>query len=140
MKFLLTALLFCGLSGAAFAQEEAPGGKPVIACNLKVVYDLSTNGATQLIPAVVAQNIYVCGYVIYGGGTVNVGLISGTQTTTPCDTSTVKETPAYQLTSQAGVVDNRGYGDGFKVATNTSLCINTSAGVAVQAIVYYTQH
>lgn len=135
----LALLLFFSVVGLAQVEIQ-PGGAPVNGCNLKIVYDASTNGSTKLVSKVASQNIYVCGYVIFAAGTVNVKLTSGTKVTNECDTSTVSETPAYQLVAQTGIVDNHVYGDAFKVATNTDLCLNTSAGVAVQAVVYYNQH
>lgn len=113
--------------------------KTPIYCDNKAVYDASTNGSTNIVAKVASQNIYVCGFEIFSAGTANVKLISGTLTTNPCDTSTVSHTPAFQLVAQTGIVDNHFYGNAFKVVTNTDLCLNTSAGVAVQAIVYWTQ-
>ena len=127
-------------SGATYSGFQASGNLVGgIICDSKKVYDASTNGSTLLVAKVAAKNIYVCGYDLFSAGTVNVKLISGTQTTNPCDTSTVNETPAWQLIAQVGLVDNHYFGNSFKIATNTDLCINTSAGVAVQAMVYYTQ-
>jgi hypothetical protein len=108
-----------------------------IKCGSSIVYDASTNGSTQLVALSGATSVYVCGYTIMAGGTVNVKLITGTGTA--CVTGTASITPAFQLTAQAGVADGANEYRGLKGASSSELCINTSAGVAVQAIVYYTQ-
>lgn len=108
-----------------------------IKCGSSIVYDASTNGSTQLVALSGATSVYVCGYTILAGGTVNVKLITGTGTA--CVTGAASVTPAYQLTAQTGVADGANEYRGLKGAASSELCINTSAGVAVQAIVYYTQ-
>lgn len=110
-----------------------------IQCDKSVVYDASTSGRTKLISKVTSQKIYLCGYVFFAAGTVNVDLDYGTQTTNPCDTGTTKLTPAYQLTAQTGISDNAGEFRGMGTAATQDICINASGGVAVQATVYYTQ-
>jgi hypothetical protein len=48
-------------------------------------------------------------------------------------------TPAWQLTTQVGLVDGSPFSRGLKTASANALCINTSAGIATQAIVYYAK-
>ena len=121
-------------------QVEASNVGGHITCDRSIVYDASTNGSTQLVGVVAGSGIYVCGYVIFSAGTANVKLIYGTGTT--CGTGTTSITPAYQLTAQTGVAENSAEFRGLLVPTSAAgneLCINTSAGVAVQAVVYFTQ-
>lgn len=108
-----------------------------IGCGSSIVYDASTNGATQLVALSAGQKIYVCGYSILAAGTVNVELDYGTGTA--CATGNNKMTPAYQLTAQVGIVDGSPIYRGLSTAASNELCLKTSAGVAVQAVVYYTQ-
>ena len=108
-----------------------------IGCGSSIVYDASTNGATQLVALSSGKVIYVCGYTILASGTVNVELDYGTGTN--CGTGNNKITPAYQLTAQVGAVDGSPIYRGLATIASNELCIKTSAGVAVQAIVYYTQ-
>jgi hypothetical protein len=108
-----------------------------IKCGSSIVYDASTSGSTQLVALSGSTSVYVCGYTILAGGTVNVKLITGTGTA--CVTGAASITPAYQLTAQTGVADGANEYRGLKGAASSELCLNTSAGVAVQAIVYYTQ-
>ena len=108
-----------------------------IGCGSSVVYDASTSGSTHLVALASSQSVYVCGYSIIAGGTVNVKLITGTGSA--CATGSANITPAYQLTAQAGISDGSPIFRGLKGAASSALCINASAGIAVQAIVYYTQ-
>lgn len=115
----------------------ATGGlvQPFISCDSTAIYDASTNGSTELKALTSGRTVYVCGYSILSAGTVNVKLIYGTGTA--CATGSNNMTPAYQLTAQVGLVDGSPFSRGLKTASANALCINTSAGVAVQAIVYY---
>lgn len=117
----------------------ATGGllQGLIQCDSTAIYDASTNGSTELVALTSGRTIYVCGYTIMAGGTVNVKLIYGTGTA--CATGSNNMTPAYQLTAQAGVSDQSPFSRGLKTASANALCINTSAGVAAQAIVYYAK-
>lgn len=108
----------------------------VIQCDKSITYDASTSGSTELQALTAARTIYVCGYTVAAAGTVNVKLIYGTGTA--CATGSNNLTPAWQLIAQAGVGDASTFWRGMKTASANALCINTSAGVAVQAIVYYT--
>lgn len=109
----------------------------LIACDSSVVYDASTSGSTELVALSGTKVIYVCGYSIVAGGTVNVKLITGTGTA--CATGSSNKTPAYQLTAQAGIADGAPFFRGIKTAAGGALCINASGAVAAQAIVYYAQ-
>jgi hypothetical protein len=109
----------------------------LIQCNSSAIYDASTNGSTELVALSSGRIIYVCGYSILAGGTVNVKLIYGTSTN--CSGGPTAITPAFQLTAQVGLVDGSPFARGLKTAVSNALCINTSAGTATQAIVYYAQ-
>lgn len=110
----------------------------VIGCDKSIVYDASTNGATQLVALQSSQIVYVCGYTIHAQAAVNVELDYGTGSN--CVTGNTKMTPAFQLTAFDGAVDGSPFWRGLKNIASNELCIKTSAGVAVQAIVYYTQY
>ena len=114
------------------ANAQQAGG---IACNSSVVYDNNTNGSTKLITGTSSKSIYICGYGFMAGGTVNVKLIYGTGTA--CATGATALTPAYQFTAQTGFVDPSPYFRGMYAPTGKDVCINASAGKAVQAVVYY---
>lgn len=124
--------------GKAQGQAKASGATTdLISCDSSVIYDASTNGKTQLVGLTSSQNTYVCGFTVFAAGTVNVSLSTGTGTN--CGTTSTNITPAFQLTAQTGAVDGSPFFRGLKTAASEELCLVTSAGVAVQAIVYYTK-
>lgn len=109
----------------------------LIQCDSKAIYDASTNGSTELVALSSGKSIYICGKTIFAGGTASVKLIYGTGTA--CATGSNNLTPAFPLIAQTGLVDPSPFYRGSKTAVSNALCINSSAGVAVQAEVYYTQ-
>jgi len=140
MRFALafTALLAWCASG--FAQFGGVGVSPnqMYGCNQSAIYDASTSGATRLVVGDTAGRIYVCGFDFWAAGTVNIGLVFGTGGA--CGSGQTKITPAFQFTAQTGFVDHLPVYTGLPpVPAGNDLCINTSAGIAVQAIVYFTQ-
>lgn len=112
-------------------------GQMGTSCSAAALYDASTNGPTQLVAAVSGQSIYVCGYTLFAGGTANVSLVYGTGTN--CGTGQHAMTPAYQLIAQTGLADSSPFWRGLVAPASQELCILTSAGVAIQANVYYSQ-
>jgi hypothetical protein len=129
MKRLLLGLL---LALACLAPAHAQ-----INCRQTVLYDASTNGSTKLITGVSTANVRICGFNIWAGGTATVKLVTGTGTN--CATNEAAITPAYSLTTQTGVADSAGVWRGLLAASGLDVCIKTSAGVAVQAQLYYLQ-
>ena len=120
----------------ALAQGVSPN--QMFGCNQSTIYDASTSGATRLVTGNSTSRIYVCGFDLWSSGTANVDLVYGTGGT--CGAGTTKVTPAFQFTAQTGIVDHLPFYTGaLPVPVSNDLCINSSAGVAVQAIVYYTQ-
>lgn len=125
---------------ASLCPAQAQGVSPnqMFGCNQAKIYDASTSGATRLVVGVAGKGIYVCGWNFLAGGTVNVSLVYGTGTN--CGTGTQAITPAFQFTAQTADVDHLPVYTGIPpVPPSNDLCINASGGVAVQAVVYYTQ-
>ncbi len=138
---LLAGAMALGLMASVFGERaSAQGVSPnqMFGCNQSAKYDASTSGATKLVTGVSNKQIYVCGWNLLASGTVNVSLVYGTGGT--CGTGTTAITPAFQFTAQVSDVDHLPVYTGITpVPVNNDLCINASAGVAVQAVVYYTQ-
>lgn len=135
---LVTLALLFGLIAPAVAQGVSPN--QMFGCNQSQKYDASTNGSTKLVTGVANKQVYICGWNILSGGTANVKFVYGTQVTNPCDTGTTNITPAWQLTAQIGEVDHLPVYTGILPAPALNdVCINVSAGTAVQAVLYYTQ-
>lgn len=140
---LLLACLFCVPASLPVQGQNNSG---VITCTASAPYDASTNGSTRLVASAAASGagggeIYVCGYIIATNTATNVKLIAGTGTN--CATGTVALTPAYQFAvSTAGIAsinETSSTFRGLSAPAGLDLCINTSAGNAVQAIVYFYQ-
>lgn len=134
-KLIGIAALAVALALGGASPSHAQGGPLPSSCNKAKVYDASTNGATQLVPA--GSVIQICGYVIWGGGTATVKLVYGTGVA--CATGETAITPAYSVTAQTGPSDPSPFFRGMNAPSGNALCIKTSAGVAIQAVVYYSQ-
>ena len=121
-------------------KAQSPSPDLFTACWLSAKFDSNTSGSTLLDTASSTQRIYVCGWNIFADGTVNVKLVYGTQVTNPCDTGTTSVTPTWQFTAQTQNVDHLPVYTGVTpVPSSNQLCINLSAGVQVQAIIYYAK-
>lgn len=135
---LLAALLIAATLWGRAASADPVYQSQTVACTHSAIYDASTNGATRLVTGNATQQIYVCGFALVGGGTAAVKLMYGTGGT--CGSGTTAITPAFNLIAQTVVVDHQTYYAGLLPApASNDLCLNASAGVAVQAIVYYAQ-
>ena len=147
MKFVGLVAFAAGISYLlAGLSPPVRAGKSATAqhCEARAIYDASTNGETALVLSANANSgggIYVCGYIIATNSTVNVGLTYGKSGTT-CGTPT-KLTPAFEFAATTAgighITDSASNYRGMFVPPGNDLCINASAGDAVQAIVYYDQ-
>jgi hypothetical protein len=134
---ILAAILFA--AATAHAQND-PRCQPEPDVRLQSVSVLRRFVCRLYVTADATGQIYVCGLTVWAAASVRVDLIYGTTVSTPCDTGTTKITSAYQLTSQTGFVEHLPVYTGVTpVPVGNNLCINTSQGVAVQAIVYLTR-
>lgn len=139
MRKLLAALgILCALLWTPHVQAQGVSPNQMFGCNQSAFYDNNTSGSTLLVTGVATKGIYVCGWNIWSGGTVSVKLVYGTGAT--CGSGTTAITPAFQFTAQTGDVDHLPVYTGITpVPVSNNLCINASSGVAVQAVVYFTQ-
>lgn len=131
----ISALLALGLalSFPQYAGAQATGVK----CNKRAIYDASTSGSTKLVDSITGRNVYICGFLLFSVGTVNLKFVYGTGAT--CGTGTVDITPAFQFTAQSGISDSAAEFRGLFVPSGSNVCFNASGGVAAQAILYYNQ-
>lgn len=134
MRLIALCLIAIGAVGWSVAPR-AQGTNLPTGCDKAVIYDASTNGATQIRAA--GSVIQICGYTIWAAGTATVKLVYGTGTN--CATGETAITPAFSLITQTGIVEASPYFRGMNAPSGNALCIKTSAGVAVQAIVYFSQ-
>lgn len=132
------AITVAGLSYLFPAKADPVYQSQTIACTRSAIYDASTNGSTKLVTGAAASQIYVCGVTLMGGGTATVKLVYGSGVA--CATGENAITPAFSLVAQSVLVDHQTFYAGLTPAPAAKdLCIKTSAGVAVQAIIYYAQ-
>lgn len=139
MKKLALALIAALAFGAsASAQVPSQGPNNAIMCNASAIYSNTTAGGTIMVPGVAGKIIYVCGYILQAGGTTNALLTTGTGAA--CGTATVSLTPTYNFTIGLAVQDVAGFFRGMLTPAGNSLCVASSAGVSLNAIVYYGQY
>ncbi len=115
--------------------DRNPAAAQGVSCNNSVAYDTNTNGVTELVPAATSKKIYVCGFSFMVGPATNVSLVYGTGTA--CATGQVALTPAYQISANGGIVVEAPNWNGMFAPASNALCLKTSAGNAVQALVKF---
>lgn len=136
-----------GYIGAQDASANLIGD---VVCTSSKIYDASTSGNTELVAISGSKHVYVCGWEVLSGGTVNVSLVAGTgtacasaasgATSTGTTGASAALTPAWQLTAQTGKVSPYPtHGWLIDAGSANALCIKTSGAVAVQAQVFYSQ-
>jgi hypothetical protein len=130
-------LAVCAVALAAWLGTAMAPASAQVGCNQSIFYDASTNGATRLVTGAAKTRIFICGYNLWAAGTATVKFETGTGTA--CATNETAITPAFSLTTQTGVPDDSPFWRGLTVQPGLDFCIKTSAGVAVQAIVYFSQ-
>jgi hypothetical protein len=138
---VLAGMIYFG--GPMPSQVHADLSTVNMNCNSGKAYDTNTNGSTVLVSATTTGGIYVCGYSISAQASptaVNVKLVFGPLGVT-CATTPTSLTPAYQFTpsNAAPIMDTSPFYRGLFVPPGNDLCINTSSGQSVQALVYYYQ-
>ncbi len=106
-----------------------------VTCSNSAAYDTNTSGVTELVPLASSKKIYICGFSFMVGAATNVSLVYGTGSA--CGTNQVALTPAYQIPANGGIVVEAPSWNGLFVPASNALCLKTSAGNAVQALVKF---
>ena len=115
------------------------------AAKSSAVFSTGTNTTSQAIALTAAKSIYVCNVSAYLTGTTTLTtfkLVSGTTTTTPCDTGTADLTHTVGVISAVGANVGMGYGGTlFKAASAKALCSTTTgtSSAVVGTITYIKQ-
>lgn len=138
MKKIIIAL---GLLAAVLLAVAPSNAQQVgaIYCSQNAQYDASTNGSTRIFTANSASSaqVYICGFIIQNGATAtNVQLKYGTGTN--CATGATALTPNFVLPIAGRIEDSSPVFRGLVSPAGKDVCLVTSAGNAVQAILYYT--
>ena len=107
---------------------------PITVCNQHVYLQMGTATTTQLVAGVPGQNIRVCAYALQGyisGSLTTLQLVSGTTTTTACDTGQVGLSApwTFATTTNNPVTFGTGIGQLFVALNGANLCaLNTAMG------------
>ena len=109
----------------------------IVACDTSAQIAVSTVTTTQIVALVSGKSIFVCGFVLNGGGTTTAKLVYGTGTN--CATGQVNLTPAFSLAVASTISAGGGLGYLLKTAAANALCVTNSAAVAANVLVSYTQ-
>lgn len=110
-------------------------------CNFSKSVNITSATTTEVIAAVSAKTVRVCGFMLTVNGTTpTVQFETGTKTTTPCDTGTSALSGAMAPTSVSVLAMGGGSPVMFYGSASGELCI-VSGGTSpsIQGIVYYTQ-
>ena len=126
-------------SPAAVKDQAVSSGNlaTIVACDSSAPLSLSTATTTQIVALVSGKAVYVCAFVLNGGGATTAKLVSGTGTN--CATGQVSLTPAFTMASGTNVATGGGLGYVAKTAAGNALCVTNSAAAAVNVFVSFTQ-
>jgi hypothetical protein len=108
----------------------------LIGCDSSALLSMSTATTTQAIALQAGKSIYVCGFVLNGGGTTTARIVQGTGTN--CGTGQANMTPAFNLAAGGNVTVGNGVGVVLKTTAANALCITNSAAIALNILVIYT--
>ena len=109
----------------------------IVVCDSSAQISVSTATTSQMVALSAGKSIYVCAFVINGGGTTTAKLVYGAGTN--CGTGQVALTPAFSLAVATTVGAGNGLGYVMKTAAANALCVTNSAAVATNVLVAYTQ-
>jgi hypothetical protein len=109
----------------------------MVGCNSSAVLSMSTSTTTQAIALAAGKSIYVCAFVMNGGGTTTGRFVHGTGTN--CATSPSNLSPAFNLINGGVINLGSGLGQILKTSAGSALCVTNSAAVALNVLIVYTQ-
>lgn len=148
MLLILVVAVFSALAGPSdtvviYPISADPCQNPS-AVKSSAIFSTGTNTISQAVVLTAAKSIYICNVSAYLTGTTTLTtfqLISGTNTTTPCDTAHVAVTHAVGIISASGANVNMGFGGSlFKVDSGKALCsATTGAGSAVAGTITFVK-
>jgi hypothetical protein len=128
-----TAPTTAGLTGVVTSGNLSG----LVACDSSALLSVTTATTTQAIALQAGKSIYVCGFVVNAGGTTTARIVQGTGTN--CATGLTNLTPAFNLTSGGNVTFGNSVGQLLKTNTGSALCITSTAAIALNILVIYTQ-
>jgi hypothetical protein len=132
-----------GTGSAPPTQASLAGGVSsgllagIVACDSSASLTMTTATTTQLVALQSGKSVYICGFVINGGGSTTTRLVQGTGTN--CGTGTTNITPAFNLTSGTAIAHGGGLGYLAKNAAGSAVCATNSAAATSNIFLTYTQ-
>jgi hypothetical protein len=139
------ATYIAGLTSGATAGFLAG----ITVCNTTTNIDIVTATTTLAITGVSGRHVYICALSLVTALANNVSIISGTTTTTPCDTSAVgiaggvTAAEGYNFAANGGMTQGSGLGVIISTngpsgaATGDNVCIVTSAATQLSGSISY---
>jgi len=140
MRKLCAALLLLLCVSAAQA-ENTVGPTAQVICNKFVQTTISSSTTTSLVAGVAGQSIFICGWHVtttQASSPVTFQFLSGTHTTTDCDTTPVNITPAFNILNTAPSADHISLAT-IQVPLAKQLCVASVGVTNLAVIVYYSQ-
>ena len=149
MLLVLVVAVFGALAGPSdtvviYPIAADPCANPS-AAKSSAIFSTGTSTTSQVVALTAAKSIYICDVSAYLTGTTTLTtfkLVSGTTTTTACDTGTADVTHTSAVTSAIGTNVHIGYGGTlFKVASANALCSTTTgtSSAVVGTVTYVKQ-
>lgn len=127
-------LLGCALLGASPALPQIVGPTTQVMCGQSVVMEAGPTTTQKIMAGQPGKRIYVCGWHITNtAATGTFQILTGTTTTTPCDTNPVKVTPVSNVTSTAPSADHIDYAVA-QGAVGADLCFTPSVATVAATI------
>jgi hypothetical protein len=125
-------------SAAIYAGGNSSGNLAgIVACDSSAQLTVSTATTTQMVSLASGKTIYICGFLLNGGGAATAKLVYGTGTN--CATGLTSLTPAFTLASGTSLTFGGGVGYVAKTIAGNALCITNSTAAAANVLVAYTQ-
>jgi hypothetical protein len=140
----LIAVACCLMPAGAFAGDDMLYELAAALANKSVPIEITTATTTELIaapatlnPAGGVQAVNVTAADVVADGTGNIQFVTGTKTSTPCDTGATNVTGNYHFTAQTGFTKGSGDGPVWILPAGQELCAVTSAAVGMHGSVSY---
>lgn len=138
---LAWALILSGLAGVTVMPRVTsvyaqPTGTPVV-CSASVTISGNTAATAQLVALTAGQRVYVCAFVVTGGGATTAKFVRGTGT--DCATGQADLTAALELGDNTSVAVGSGVGWLFRGNAGDALCWTNGAAIQVSGFATYTK-
>jgi hypothetical protein len=150
LRLTLSALAAAAVLTTIAAVRQAPADVNQLyelaaaLANKSAPIAISTATTTELIAAPAGTEpgggtryVEVSAYEVMAGGTGNIQFVTGTKTTTACDTGATNVTGNFPLTAQARIQGGNGFGPLWTLPAGQELCAVTSAAVSMAGYLTY---